>query len=103
MPLTTWETFQAANPAKARQVTPMVMAAKGTTDVNLYLCQVNPMTGVLITAGDGTGTAPTEWSALVAATKKSYQNKPMLLVAKGNADTNFYLLEISTTNGELQI
>lgn len=101
MALTTWTDFVAAHPDKALQMSPAFLCAKGNTSVNLFLLQCDSAGGNLITSG-GVGATPAEFGAFVAANPfTAKQMDPVLMVAKGNADNNLYLLEVDSVTGAL--
>lgn len=103
MALTKLTDFIAANPDKALQMSSACLLLKGNTDNDLYLSECDPASGTLLTTGSGLGVAPTEWSDFVTANlSESQRVKPICLVAKSNADNNFYLAEIDTSTGEIQ-
>lgn len=101
MALTSWTDFVAAHPDKALQLCPAYLCAKGTGATSLYLLQCNSASGNLITTGEA-GATPTEFGDFVTNNNaESRQLPPILLLAKGNADNNFYLLEVDSVTGAL--
>jgi hypothetical protein len=103
MALTKLTDFIAANPEKALQMASACLVLKGNSDNDLYISECDPASGTLLTTGSGLGTAPVEWGDFVASNEDtSRQVKPICLVAKSNADNDFYLTEIDTGTGEIQ-